>query len=87
MGAVDPTNYTELWRLDPEKANDFNFFSATYDPTLGRLYVRDGGGPVHSYVDVSTIPTVSQWGLTSMTLLLMTAGTLIIRRPHVGGGA
>ena len=86
MGPADPENPHEVWRIDPEKANDFNFFSATYDPTLGRLYVRDGGGPVHSYVDVSTIPTVSQWGLTSMTLLLMTAGTLIIRRSHVGGG-
>jgi len=85
-GAVDPVNPAELWRLDPDPANDFNFYSATSDPTLHRLYVRDGGGPIHSYVDVSAIPALSQWGLTSMILLLMTAGTLIIRRSQGGGG-
>ncbi len=86
MGAVDPADSAELWRLDPDSDNDFNFFYATHDPSLGRLYVRDGGGPVHSYVDVSTIPTVSQWGLTSLTLMLMTAGTLVIRRHHAANG-
>lgn len=54
MGPTDPENPDEVWRLDPDKATDFNFFTATYDPTLGRLYVRDGGGPLHSYVEVSS---------------------------------
>jgi len=84
MGAADPSDSNEVHRLDPDPDN-INFFYATYGPTLRHLYVRDGGGPVHTYADVSTIPTVSQWGLTSMTLLLLTAGTLIIRRSHAGG--
>ena len=29
------------------------------------------------------IPTVSQWGMAVMTLLLLTMATLTIRRPHV----
>jgi len=73
-------------RLDPDVANDFNFYSPNYNSTLGRLYVQDGM-TVHVYLDVSTIPTVSQWGLASMALLLMNTGTLIVRRSHVGGGA
>lgn len=86
MGAADPDDPNEVWRLDPDKANGFNFFSANYNPILGRLYVHDGGGTtVHVYLDVSTIPTVSQWGLSAMTLLLLTAGTLILRLPRGGG--
>jgi hypothetical protein len=58
MGAVDPTNSAELWRLDPDPDNDSNFFTATYDPTLRCLYVRDSGSPtVHLYVDESPFAT------------------------------
>jgi len=86
-GPADPNDPEQVGQLDPDKANGFNFFSANFDPALGRLYVRDyGSAAVHTYLDVSTIPTVSEWGLTSITLLLMTAGTLIIRRSHVRGG-
>ena len=28
------------------------------------------------------IPTVSQWGLVTLTIMLMTAGTIVIRRTH-----
>lgn len=87
MGAVDPDDPNAVRRLDPDKANGFNFFSANYNSTLHRLYMQDGGSTmVHVYADVSTIPTVSQWGLVTMTLLLMTAGTLILRRSQVGDG-
>jgi len=53
MGPADPENPAEVWRLDPDPTNDFNFFFATCDPTMRRLYVHDGGVPtVHTYVDV-----------------------------------
>jgi hypothetical protein len=32
----------------------------------------------------SPIPTVSEWGLVVMTLLVLTAGTLVFRRSRVG---
>jgi len=58
MGPVDSSNPDQVRRLDPDAANDFNYFSVNYDSTLGRLYVRDSGSAtVHTYMDVSTIPT------------------------------
>ncbi len=83
MGPVDGDDPDQVQRLDPDGTNDFNFYSPNYNSILGRLYVPDGT-TVHVYADVSTIPTVSQWGLASMALLLMTAGTLMIRRSHAG---
>jgi hypothetical protein len=57
MGPADSSNSDQVRRLDPDPANDFNYFSVNYDPTLGRLYVRDSGSAtVHTYMDVSTIP-------------------------------
>lgn len=88
MGPADPENPDEVWRIDPDKAVGFNFFSANFDPTLGRLYVRDSGSAtVHTYIDVSTIPTVSEWGLIVMSLLLLTTGTLVLQQRRWRWGA
>ncbi|MFH1107776.1 MAG: IPTL-CTERM sorting domain-containing protein [Planctomycetota bacterium] len=87
MGPADSNNPEQVRRLDPDAANDFNYFSVNCDPALGRLYVHDSGSAtLHTYMDVSIIPTLSQWGLASMTLLLLTAATLVIRRAENGGG-
>jgi hypothetical protein len=34
----------------------------------------------YAVFDVSEIPTISEWGLTALTLLVLTAGTVLIRR-------
>lgn len=31
------------------------------------------------------IPTVSEWGLVALTLLVLTAGTIVLRRRAAGG--
>ena len=35
---------------------------------------------LHVWVDPSTIPTVSEWGLAAMALLVLSTGTVVIRR-------
>ena len=32
--------------------------------------------------DPADIPTVSQWGLTALALMVLTAGSLVMRRPR-----
>lgn len=43
MGSIDTFDPVNVRRLDPISANDFNFFSAEYNPVTGELYVRDFG--------------------------------------------
>ena len=79
---------TYAWYIDGELV-DFGVPQATYprddsvliwgvtrqdfDSTTRWDYVRFGTiGP-------GSIPTVSQWGLTAMTLILLTAGTIVLR--------
>lgn len=81
MGAIDETDPTLVRRFDPIPSNDFNFYSVGYNAAGGEFYVRDfASTQLHVYRDVTGIPTVSQWGLMSMSLLLMTLGTLVARR-------
>jgi len=48
MGAADPNDPAEVRKLDPDVANDFNFYSANSNDLLRRLYVREGDA-VHFY--------------------------------------
>ncbi len=79
-GAVDAGNPVQVRRFDPLPANDFNFYSAGYNPVTGELFVRDyAAATLYVYRDLQNVPTVSQWGLATMSLLTLTVGTLAIR--------
>ncbi len=81
LGPADPSDPDQLRRLDPDTTNDFNFYSINYNPVTGELYLHDG--KVYAYRDLEGIPTLSQWGIAVTALVLVTAGTLIIRRQSV----
>jgi len=87
-GPVDPNDPAQVRRLDPIPGNDFNFYLADFNRVTGEIYVRDfGDDTVHVYRDGTSIPTVSEWGLIVMSLLLLTTGTLVLqqRRWRLGG--
>lgn len=48
-------------------------------PTGAHQYILSAGTITHS---TSPIPTVSEWGLIIMTLLFLTAGTIVLGRQH-----
>jgi hypothetical protein len=77
-GPADPADPNEVRHLDPDPANDFNYFYVNSNDALGRLYVREGA-VVHVYQDVSLVPTVSQWGLVNLALSFGVAGTIVLR--------
>lgn len=78
FGPADANDPAIVRRLDPEPAEDFNFFSVNFNTGAGELYVRDTR--VHVYRDLMGVPTLGEWGLGVMSLLTLTAGTLVIRR-------
>ena len=81
MGPANPGDPAEVRRLDPDPANDSNFFSVVFNPALGRLYAKDFSSTlVHAYQDTTGIPAVSTWGVINLALLMMTGGTLLLRR-------
>lgn len=81
MGPANAGDPAEVRRLDPDPANDFNFFSVVFNPALERLYAKDFDGTlVHAYQDTTGIPAVSTWGVINLALLTMTGGTLLLRR-------
>jgi hypothetical protein len=83
-GSVDSGDPAKVRRLDPDPANDSNFFTVAYNPALGRLYAKDAGSTlVHSYQDTTGIPTVSTWGVITLALLTTIAGTLLLRQRAV----
>ena len=79
-GPVDPDDASQVRRLDPIPGGE-NRYSAVFNAGTRELYVRDfGDTTVFAYRDFTGIPTVSEWGLATMTLMLATAGTLMLRR-------
>ncbi|MDO8630656.1 MAG: hypothetical protein Q7R41_09185 [Phycisphaerales bacterium] len=81
MGPANAGDAAEVRRLDPDPANDFNFFSVVFNPALGRLYAKDAGNTlVHFYQDTTGIPAVSTWGVITLALLTTIAGTLLLRQ-------
>ena len=79
-GPVDAGDPAQVRRFDPLPADDFNFYSAGYNRVTGELFVRDyADTTLYVYRDLQNVPTVSQWGLATMSLLTLTAGTLAIR--------
>jgi hypothetical protein len=81
MGAVDVNDPLAVRLIDPIPANDFNFFSCEANRVLGEFYVRDfGAGTVYVYRDPSGVPAMGEWGMAWMSLSLLSAGTVIMRR-------
>lgn len=81
FGPVDPDDLDMVRRLDPDGASSSDFYWINYNDVTGELYVRDYGSPtVYVYTAETPIPTVSQWGIVGMTLLVLVVGTLIFER-------
>lgn len=81
MGSVDAFNPQLVRRFDPIPGDDFNFFSATANPVTHEIYIRDfGASTINVYRAGTGIPAASQWGMTVMGLLTLTAGTIFVRR-------
>lgn len=79
--SIDTFDAANVRRFDPIPANDFNFYSAEYNSVTGEIYVRDfGDTTIYVYRDLMGVPTVSQWGLVTMSLCMMIIGTLTIQR-------
>ncbi len=60
--------------------DDSEGFEMPAQPTYVGGVGTFGGFSVISMLAVSSIPTVSEWGLIVMTLLFLVSGTLILRR-------
>ncbi len=81
MSAVDVNDPLAVRRVDPIAANDFNFYSCGANLVLGEFYVRDfGASTVYVYRDSSGVPALGEWGMVCMSLSLLSAGTVIVRR-------
>ena len=81
LGPADPDDPTEVRRFDPDESVDDNFYAVNYNPVTTQLYLIDSwaSNTVYAYTAVS-VPAVSQWGLVVMSLSLLAAGTVTIRR-------
>lgn len=82
----DGDNVTELIdrtaELDPGEGLTINDISSFGEDAAGELYIVDLGGEVFKVVPVlNSVPTLSQWGMIMISLLLIAAGTVaVIRR-------
>jgi len=80
-GPAESDDPQEVRRLDPDAANDSNFFAVNFGAQLSQLYVNDSSNDtLYVYVDLTGIPAVSTWGATSLFLLTASAGCVLIRR-------
>lgn len=84
LAAVGPVNVNDplaVRRVDPILDNDFNFFECETNLVLGEFYVRDfGAGTVFVYRDLADVPAMGEWGAVWMSLGLMSAATVVMRR-------
>lgn len=88
----DGATWTETQKLrasDPESSAQFGCAVSLSGDTvlvgsrLDNIQVMDEGSAYVFSCDMASesIPTVSEWGIASMSLLLVCAGTMILRRP------
>ncbi|MEK7731783.1 MAG: IPTL-CTERM sorting domain-containing protein, partial [Planctomycetota bacterium] len=54
---------------------------------FGLVWTGPGQPPQLTQCSSASIPTVSHWGLVTLTLLLLTAGTVVTRQTRRGGTA
>jgi glucose/arabinose dehydrogenase len=82
----DGSNLTEFTdrtsELDPGGGQSIDDISSFGEDFYGELYIVDLGGEVYKIiVDPQTVPTLSEWGMIILALLLLAFGTVaIIRR-------
>lgn len=85
-GAANISDPEQVRRLDPDVANDFEFYATVSNAALSRVYVRDfGDTPVHVYLDTTGIPAASTWGVIDLGLLIGIAGSIALRSRAKGG--
>ncbi len=83
-GPVNTGDPAQVRKLDPDSANDFNFFFAVSNPALSRIYAKDASETtVHIYLDTTGIPAVSTWGAINLVLLTSIGSTLVLRRNQI----
>lgn len=88
QGAVNTGDPAKVRKLDPDSANDSNYYFAAANPVLSRVYAKDVGETrVHVYLDTTSVPAVSTWGVINMGLLVSIAGSLAIQRRTTGVAA
>ena len=87
LGPVDPSDPTDVRRLDPDEPNDNNFFSAGYNANTRELLIADfGASTVYVYTaPADSVPAVSAWGMIVMVFGVLTVGTLILHRRRTSG--
>jgi hypothetical protein len=83
-GPADPNDPSEVRRLDPDEISNANFYAVGHNLVTRELYLRDGGGPLYVYAaSTSPVPAASTWGISVLTLLVLTAGSVIVgHQPH-----
>lgn len=79
----------DTWSLGPDRARfdtvDGRFRGYAWGENIGWVNLDDATHYVGAFVQA--IPTVSEWGLIAMTLLLLVAGTLVYTRRRAADGA
>lgn len=82
QGPANTSDPAQVRRLDPDEANDANFYYATANAALARIYAKDfSGAAVHVYLDTTNVPAASTWGMINLGLLVSVAGSLVLRHP------
>lgn len=81
-GPINENDPTKVRRLDPEPQIEFEFYNVVVNRPLGRAYARDfpPTSPVQVFLDTSTVPAASTWGIIYLALLVSIAGSLVLRR-------
>lgn len=81
QGAANTNDPSQVRKLDPDAANDFNFFFTASNTALARVYAKDFSEPtVHVYLDTTTVPAASTWGVINLGLLVSISCSLLLRR-------
>ena len=79
-GPVNTGDPAQVRKLDPDSANDFNFFFTASNAALSRIYAKDASETtVHVYLDTTGIPAASTWGVINLALLMSIAGSMVLR--------
>ncbi|MFQ5461835.1 MAG: hypothetical protein ACE5E5_04320 [Phycisphaerae bacterium] len=80
-GAVDTGDPALVRKLDPDAANDANFFAARYSSGSGELFVFESPATIYVYgVGSTAVPALSGWGLIVAALTFLTGGSLVFEQ-------
>jgi len=80
-GAVDTGDPTLVRKLDPDLANDANFFAVRNSTGSGELFVFETPATIYVYgVGATAVPALSGWGLIVAALTFLTGGSLVFEQ-------